>query len=192
MWLQCVVQPGHVECCWEVWRRSADERVWGLSQALPVLFSSMSYSISATVFILWNACRDFCSLVSSLLIRQLPEGGLILTGCSPPCLASMESIRIEGGPLLLLILISTWESLPSFSLMPVPQKSCVVTSVLQGRSSIFTNYVLCLMMLHYVRIFRTYRICFYFTTTCNLIQCTEKPIPTHQSKECRFKTLGIK
>lgn len=114
--------------------------------------------------------------LSALLIRQLPEGGLILTGCSPPCLASMESIRIEGGLLLLLILISTWESLSSFSLMPVPQKSCVVTSVLQGRSSIFANYVLYLMMLHYVRIFRIYRMfLFYYNMQPNPVHWKAYP-----------------
>lgn len=57
-----------------------------------------------------------------------------------------------------------------------------------GRSSIFTNYVLVLMMLHYIRIFYSYKINFYFTTTYNLTKCPEKPMPMYQSKECRFKT----
>lgn len=176
----------------EVWVGSAEERIWGPSQALPLPFSSMSYSISTTVFILWNTCRNLCSLVSSFLIKHLPEGGLTLAGCSPTCLASMESIRTEGGPLLLFILVSMWESLPSFSLMPVPRKPCVVISVLQGGSSIFTNYILFLMTLHNVRIFYIYKIYFYFTATYNLIQCTELfQNSVFQSKECRLKTPGI-
>lgn len=138
----------------EVWRGAAlTEGEGPLSSPARSFLSlvSLSCSVSTTVFIHWNTCRCFCPFASSFFIKQLPESGLLIAGCPPTCLAHVESVRTE------FVLISMQESLPSFSLIPVPWKSCVVTTVLQGVSSIFTKHVLCLMMLHYVKI------CFIFT-----------------------------
>lgn len=152
MWFQSVVQPGHAECCWHC-EGTVLTKGFGGPGKICLFLCLPCPTPFPPQYLYSEILAEICAPLSALSHKAATWRWFNPSGCSPTCLAGMESIGIEGGPILLSVLVSMWQSLPSFALMPVPQKSCVVTSVLQGGSSIFNNYVLFLMMLHYIRIF---------------------------------------